>query len=186
MLGEPPVIELGNTTFAVRGRPRDGLRTVPDLVGWLRAIRPRLPVVLADEDLVGIGEDDLRTARELRDTVRSLADAAANGREPDPDAVAALNRLARRTPWWRELRVDPEPRVVASCAGPSVAFVLTALADEAVALFGGPARDEVRACQGPGCVLYFVHGAPRRDYCSAGCGNRARAARHYAKVRQAT
>ncbi|MCK9903305.1 ABATE domain-containing protein [Frankia sp. Cpl3] len=183
MLGEPPAIELGNTIYATRGRPRDALRTVLELVDWMRAMRPRLTVALTEDDLRAVGEDDLRMARELRDTVRALAGAAANGREADPDAVAALNKLARRTPWWRELRVDPEPRVVVSCADRPVALALTALADDAVCLFGGPAGAEVRACHGPGCVLYFVHGAPRREYCSAGCGNRARAARHYAKTR---
>ncbi|OHV32476.1 hypothetical protein BCD49_30100 [Pseudofrankia sp. EUN1h] len=184
MLGEPPAIELGNTTYAMRGRPRDALRTVPDLADWLRAMRPRLTVALTDDDLRDVGEEDLWTARELRDTIRALAGAATDGREPDPDAVAALNRLARRTPSWRELRVDPEPRVVVSSTGRPVALALTTLADDAVGLFGGPAGADVRACHGPGCVLYFVHGVPRREYCSAGCGNRARAARHYARVRQ--
>ncbi|MBL7501108.1 ABATE domain-containing protein [Frankia sp. CNm7] len=185
ILGEPPAIELGNTIHAARGRPRDALLTVPDLVDWLRAMRPRLAAALTDDDLLDAGEDDLRMARALRDTIRALADAAANGRAPDPDVVTALNRLARRTSWWRELRVDPEPRVVVSSAERPVALVLTALADDAVGLFGGPAGAEVRACHGPGCILYFLHGAPRREYCSAGCGNRARAARHYARTRRA-
>jgi len=37
----------------------------------------------------------------------------------------------------------------------------------------------VGACGGPGCVPYFTKKDPRRAYCSAGCGNRARVARHY-------
>jgi predicted RNA-binding Zn ribbon-like protein len=185
LLGEPPVIELGNTMYALRGRPQDALRTVADLAAWLRAMRPRLAATLTEDDLLDIGEDDLVMARQLRDVVRSLAGAAVDGRGPDPDTVAALNRLARRTPWWRELRVDPEPRVVASSATRSVALALATLTDDAVDLFGGPTQAEVRACHGPGCVLYFVHRAPRREYCSAGCSNRARAARHYARARRA-
>jgi predicted RNA-binding Zn ribbon-like protein len=186
MLGEPPAIELGNCTFAVRGRPKDGLRTVADLAAWLRDMRPRLPVALTDDDLLDVIDDDLGVARELRDTIRALADAAVNGREADPDAVATLNRHARRTPRWRELHVDSDPRVVTCAGGRPVALALAVLADDAVSLFGGPAGRDLRACQGPGCVLYFVHGVPRREYCSAGCGNRARAARHYAKVRKLT
>ncbi|HEY3005705.1 MAG TPA: CGNR zinc finger domain-containing protein [Kribbellaceae bacterium] len=38
-----------------------------------------------------------------------------------------------------------------------------------------------RACYAPGRVLYFVTGHPRREWCSTACGNRARAARHYAR-----
>ncbi|MDR6317410.1 putative RNA-binding Zn ribbon-like protein [Actinoplanes couchii] len=57
------------------------------------------------------------------------------------------------------------------------------MADEAIALFTGAARDDLRACPGPGCVLHFVRDSPRREWCSPGCGNRARAARHYARSR---
>jgi predicted RNA-binding Zn ribbon-like protein len=186
MLGEPPAIELGNCTFAMRGRPKDGLRTVADLAAWLRDMRDHLPVALTDDDLLDVTKDDLGTARELRDTIRELADARVNGREPDPDAVGTLNRHARRTPQWRELHVDPEPRVVTRADGRPVSLALAVLADDAVSLFGGPAAHDLRACHGPGCVLFFVHGVPRREYCSPGCANRARAARHYAKVRRVT
>ncbi|MFD2356647.1 CGNR zinc finger domain-containing protein [Nonomuraea ferruginea] len=34
-------------------------------------------------------------------------------------------------------------------------------------------------------MLYFLRDTPRREWCSAGCGNRARAARHYAKKKTA-
>src|SRR5262245_30281743 len=91
LLGEPPVIELGNTVYALRGRPRDALRTASGLAGWLRAMGPRLAATLTEDDLFDVGEDDLVTARQLRDTVRSLAAAAVDGRPPDPDTVATLN-----------------------------------------------------------------------------------------------
>ncbi|HEX7746976.1 MAG TPA: CGNR zinc finger domain-containing protein [Micromonosporaceae bacterium] len=186
MLGEPPPIELGNATFAVRGRLRDGLQTVEHLAAWLRDMRPRLAVSLTDDDLQDVTEDDLNVARELRDIIRALAEAAVNGREPAADVVDTLNRHARKTPRWRELSIDPEPHVVVRGAGRPVAAALAALAEDAVNLFGAPSGSELRACQGPGCVLYFLPGIPRREWCSAGCGNRARAARHYAKVRQRT
>jgi predicted RNA-binding Zn ribbon-like protein len=44
----------------------------------------------------------------------------------------------------------------------------------------------VRACAHPDCVLHFYDTSPKRSrrWCSmAGCGNRAKAARHYAKAR---
>jgi predicted RNA-binding Zn ribbon-like protein len=58
---------------------------------------------------------------------------------------------------------------------------LSAIATQAVELFGQGDGFELRACLAPGCVLYFVKDHPRREWCSAGCGNRARAARHYAR-----
>ncbi|MEV0143741.1 MULTISPECIES: CGNR zinc finger domain-containing protein [unclassified Nonomuraea] len=183
-LGEPPAIELGNTSYAVRGRPKDGLRSVEHLAAWLRDMRPRLAVGLADADLHGVTDHDLNLARELRDAIRTLAAAAVNDRALDPDMVATLNRHAGRTPRWRELRSTPEPHTTECTAGRPVAAALAAVAEDAVDLFGGPLCHQLRACQGPGCILYFVRDTPRREWCSPGCGNRARAARHYAKVRQ--
>lgn len=46
-------------------------------------------------------------------------------------------------------------------------------------LFAGPDQERLKACLAPGCVLYFMQNHPRREWCSAGCGNRARVARHY-------
>ncbi|MEV1249561.1 CGNR zinc finger domain-containing protein [Nonomuraea sp. NPDC050022] len=183
-LGGPPSIELGNTTYAVRGRRRDGLRSVEYLAAWLRDMRPRLAVALTDADIEGVTDGDLRLARELRDAVRALAAAAVNDREPDADVVATLNRHAGQTPRWRELRTTPEPHTTVRAAGRPVAAALAALAEDAIDLFAGPLREQLSACHGPGCVLYFVRDTARREWCSPGCGNRARAARHYAKVRQ--
>jgi predicted RNA-binding Zn ribbon-like protein len=241
-------IELGNTAYAVRGRPREGLETAEHLAAWLRDVRPRLAIPLTDADLLGVTADDLRLALESREAIRRLAAGAAAGHGADPDAVATLNRHARRTPRWHELRVErhqhspqpaeqhgnsasqppeqhetgphrpvgqhandtrqpaergetdidrpagqdedgvdrpgqAEPQVVVCAAGRPVAAVLSALAEDAIILFGGPSRHKVYACQGPGCILHFVR-ETRREWCSGGCGNRARAARHYAKVRQ--
>lgn len=204
LLGEPPPIELANTAHAVRGRLRDGLRTTEHLAAWLRDMRPRLAVPLTDADLRGVTDDDLARARELRDAVRALAaatatlcaahdgeadageDGVAAPRHPalDPRAAETLNRHARRSPRWHELLLDPEPHAVVRSADRPVTAALAALAEDAIDLFAGPARHKLHACQGPGCVLHFVRESPRREWCSPGCGNRARAARHYAKVRR--
>ncbi|HLU55261.1 MAG TPA: CGNR zinc finger domain-containing protein [Pseudonocardia sp.] len=47
-----------------------------------------------------------------------------------------------------------------------------------------PGRRAAAGCHGPGCVLYFHRDHPRRGWCSAGCGNRARVARHYERHRR--
>jgi predicted RNA-binding Zn ribbon-like protein len=51
-------------------------------------------------------------------------------------------------------------------------------------LFSQDARHQLRACLAPGCVVYFIKNHPRREWCSAGCGNRARSARHYQRHRR--
>jgi predicted RNA-binding Zn ribbon-like protein len=35
----------------------------------------------------------------------------------------------------------------------------------------------------PNCVLFFIKDHPRREWCSPGCGNRARVAHHYDRHR---
>ncbi|MBJ8347585.1 ABATE domain-containing protein [Antrihabitans sp. YC2-6] len=174
LLGEPLPIELANTTYAVRGRPQDGLETCEHLETWL--LEKHL-------DADGITTGDLTAARELRTTIRAISTAIVNGGKPSSDAVGALNGFVAATPRWRELH---ELRAVSRTnARPTVAS-LAEIAAAAVELFGGPMRDQLRACGGPGCVLFFVKDRPRREWCSDGCGNRARAARHYAKIRDVT
>jgi predicted RNA-binding Zn ribbon-like protein len=55
---------------------------------------------------------------------------------------------------------------------------------ETIELLTGDERPRLRACNAPGCVLYFVKDHPRRQWCSNACGNRARAARHYQRHRK--
>lgn len=128
------------------------------------------------------GRADQRPGERLRATSRADLEAA----------VGVLNRACARAPSWSELRWPPdddgtdaaaagggEPvRVTRSAHDPALAAV-AAIAEEAVALFAGPDRLLLRACRAPGCVLYFVRNHPRREWCSDGCGNRARVARHY-------
>ena len=62
-------------------------------------------------------------------------------------------------------------------------IVLAAFAVDAIELLTGPRRAALRACGAPGCVLLFLKDHPRKEWCSAACGNRARQARHYARTR---
>lgn len=175
LLGEPLPVELANTSYAVRGRPREGLQTPRQLGTWLREVG-----LAAGE----VGPGDLAAALSLRDAIRTVAAATVRGDPLPAAAVATVNRFAASPARWRELRADPEPHVAARTSGTATAAALSSIAAQAVELFGGPRRHDLRACQGPGCVLFFVRDG-RREWCSHGCGNRARAARHYARTRRA-
>ncbi|WP_225859155.1 CGNR zinc finger domain-containing protein [Streptomyces albicerus] len=183
VMGEPLPIELANATYAIRGHPQDGLRTVEQLAFWLEQVRPRLPLPPSDADLRDIGPQDLVMARELRDAIRTLAAAAVERTPPPAAALDSLNRCVRTALSWRELRWDDgtsaEPR---NDARPITA-TLSGIAELAVDLFAGPALADLRACHAPGCVLFFIKDHPRRAWCSPGCGNRARAARHYRRTK---
>ncbi|MFH5208623.1 CGNR zinc finger domain-containing protein [Antrihabitans sp. NCIMB 15449] len=187
LLGEPLPIELANTAYAVRGQPRDGLQTTAHLAAWLREVGSSEVAsgeVASGEMRTTPTAADLATARRLRDAIRTIAAAIVRGDQPDDAAVATLNSCAVSTRQWRELQPRPDLRVVPRTDGTHSAAALSEIAANAIELFGGPFRTELRACAGPGCVLFFLKDRPRRQWCSPGCGNRARAARHYARARE--
>ena len=124
--------------------------------------------------------------RGLRDALRVLA--ADRTADPRPiaagheqgvvEALATLNAASALAPGWPTLvdgrlvwesEAEGDDRQVGELAGEAVRFLA--------------ADPELRACLAPRCVLYFVKDHPRRAWCSTGCGNRERAARHYARNR---
>ena len=178
-LGEPLPIELANTIYARRHEIVDGLATPGDLAAWLQIHGCD---VQADASAAIVSE-----FRELRDAIRALFRATLDGESPPAAAVETLNRTSAAAPAFPRLIWPPdgEPRVeVASSGDNSAAAVLAGVARAAIEFLGGPDRDRLRDCQAPGCVLFFLKDHPRREWCSAGCGNRARAARHYRRHRQ--
>lgn len=192
---EPLAIEFANTWYAVRGKEMEGVGTPAELARWLR--EHDLPAGLsaeADADAyaetyedantgTAINDDAVRDFLTLRDAIRSLLYATAE-RAPLPKTdTATVNRASSQAPRWP---------VLAGTAASGYSMVEMATADplpsarahiarDAIALLGGPLRADVRACHAPGCVQYFIKDHPRREWCSAACGNRARVARHYTK-----
>jgi predicted RNA-binding Zn ribbon-like protein len=182
LLGEPLPVELVNTRFVQRGVVVDGLTTPQGLTHWLAAHRQQLQASV-DVDAAGQRLDEVRL---LRDTLRELVAAVADGERPADAAIGTLNRLSRQAPATLQLDWPPEgqPSVTVQPASSDPgAVALAELARAGIRLLGGPDRHRLRACHAPGCVLFFVKRHPRREWCSEACGNRARAARHYYRHR---
>jgi predicted RNA-binding Zn ribbon-like protein len=140
-----------------------------------------------EDDLIVIElVEQFVAVRGLRDTLRELVAAVVAGQRPADAAIATLNRLSRQAPTAPQLGWPPagQPAVTVQPASADPgAVVLAELARAGIGLLGGPDRQRLRACHAPGCVLFFVKQHPRREWCSQACGNRARAARHYARHR---
>ena len=172
-LDQGETVDLLNTVWADRAGQYDELADARLASRWLgtdlsdsattrlRELRDALRVLAAD-----------RTA----DT-RPVASASASGNGL-AEAVATVNAASALAPSWPVLvdgraeqrsQVPPDQRLLGGLAANAIEF-----------LASGP---ELRACLAPGCVLYFVKDHPRRAWCSTGCGNRVRAARHYARRR---
>jgi predicted RNA-binding Zn ribbon-like protein len=90
--------------------------------------------------------------------------------------------VGRRSPIARWRRRAPPVADVDLHGASRAQVVLGAFAIDAIDLLTGPDRRDLRACGAPGCVLLFLKDHPRREWCSAACGNRARQARHYART----
>jgi predicted RNA-binding Zn ribbon-like protein len=124
--------------------------------------------------------------RALRELLQTGLAAAASGRRPADAFIRHLNRLSRGAPRYVELRWPPSaaPDVhVRDRSRTPGATALAAVARSAIELLGGPARNRLRRCGGPRCVLFFLASDPRQTWCSGACGNRARMARYQAARR---
>jgi predicted RNA-binding Zn ribbon-like protein len=184
LLGEPWPVELMNTVWADRDGVHDALDDPRDAAAWLETAATGLDVG-APDDGTPPTEEVLVRLRALRDALRRLAaEVTGDPRTSSPSPLAAavddLNRVAGAAPSWSTLTRAPAGHLarVTRSAAPGPEAVVSRLAEQGVELFTDPDRP-LRACLAPGCVLFFVKQHPRREWCSAGCGNRARVARHY-------
>jgi predicted RNA-binding Zn ribbon-like protein len=180
---EPLPVRLMNTVWASRNVVHDSLSTVAQLQQWARqcGIRPA----------TGLTRADLERTRSLRDALRRLAasvledprPAAVRAEWPAQEALDVLNDFLRTS--VPEVVADGDTDLRRGWHSSATGFEreLVAIALEASDLLSdGPTR--LGVCHGPGCVLYFERQS-RREWCSAGCGNRARVARHYHRHRSA-
>lgn len=181
---EPLPVRLMNTVWADRDGVHDSLASVDQLQHWARqcGVRPS----------TGLDRADLDRARSLRDALRRLAaeqvddrrSGAVSARLTAGEALSVLNGfLATCVP---ELRAEGGQGLHrdwrSSLSGFERELVTVALEASDMLTEGHPG---LGACHGPGCVLYFKRLPARREWCSAGCGNRARVARHYRRLKGA-
>jgi predicted RNA-binding Zn ribbon-like protein len=180
---EPLAVELVDTTFVVggtRGHVVDVLTTPAELLRWLRSRTEDVGGdVVAGVALAGAGEEDVRRFQALRRALRELMTAETGGQAWPREAVSVVNRALRAAVRCTELSADgPGGAVEAWSTGDWTAAALARVAASGVAVLSGEQRGALRACHAPGCILFFVRDHPRREWCSAQCGNRARVARH--------
>jgi predicted RNA-binding Zn ribbon-like protein len=183
---EPQPVRLMSTIWADTNGVHDDLLAPSDLDAWLDAIG-------AERAGAHATRAQLTQARALRDAVRRLAaevthdsrDAARAPVDDIKEAVAAVNAAIACLPTPRlEIKRGRLERNPGDGDSP-IATALAHVAERSSQLLTGEPATTLRACHAPGCVLYFVKSHPRREWCSVTCGNRARAARHYDKIRKA-
>ncbi|WP_346167241.1 CGNR zinc finger domain-containing protein [Streptomyces javensis] len=124
--------------------------------------------------------------RSLREQIRSLFASRAAGLPGLPAAVTAINDAMTRVPTAPLLRWDDKTGPYRTAPHPTTEIVdhaLATVAADAADLLTGPAAERLTACGSTPCNRYLLrHG--RRHWCSTRCGDRARAARAYARRTQ--
>lgn len=179
LTGEPLSLDLLNTRWIDADGAHDLLDGTGGLAVWLAGSPVREAVgakAVADRETL----DRLLRTRGVLDTL------VASPGEPDPSAVRALNEVLAHGRIRRELDPAGQPASVVEIASP--AWIPAWHAAEDWLRLMGERPDRVRACANGDCVLHFydVSKNGARRWCSmAGCGNRAKAQRHYARHRTA-
>jgi predicted RNA-binding Zn ribbon-like protein len=177
-------VEFANTLV------HDGRGGIDDLLSSAAAAR----TWLADRGLSPAGEGEALLA--ARSATRSLfaaaiaphpASRADNGRTRMPTATA-LKLLQRNVdaiaPATRYAYDAGRVSVTRTTEAPPSAAAVGILAFAVLEVLASPSADELRACQAPRCVRYFLRNR-RQEWCKPSCANRARVAR-YAERHQAT
>jgi predicted RNA-binding Zn ribbon-like protein len=175
-LGEPLAVDLANTVMVVRpGEAVDLLESPEQLRMWLAAEGERVAGVALDP------ARDLTAVRDLRGAVRALLEAAARGEELPPAALEVVNATSAAAPIAPRLVVAADgSREVEPPSPDSIDALLGAVAHSAIGLLASMPEGQIRVCNAPSCGMLYLGS---RRWCCGACGNRARAARHYARRR---
>ncbi|MFI6144499.1 CGNR zinc finger domain-containing protein [Streptomyces sp. NPDC051109] len=175
-----PSLDLANSAITLPGgHSVDLLATPAAAERWL-----------VDRGLAPAGTGLIETCatrlRSLREQVRTLFAAHAAGLPAPAAALSAVNDALTRAPAASLLHWDPDRGLYREAAHPVTQIVehaLAVLAANAADLLTGPDAERLTACGSTPCSRYLLrHG--RRHWCSTRCGDRARAARAYARRTQ--
>ncbi|MFE0178880.1 CGNR zinc finger domain-containing protein [Streptomyces sp. NPDC059002] len=170
-------LALANSALTLPGgHTLDLLSTPLQAKEWLT----RRNLAPADADLHEVCTSRIRA---LREHIRSLFAARAAGIPALPAALAAVNEAMTRVPTASLLQWDDKNGPYRAAPHPTTAIVdhaLATLATDTADLLTSPDAERLTACGSPPCNRYLLrHG--RRHWCSTRCGDRARAARAYAR-----
>lgn len=134
----------------------------------------------------GVREMCAAQLRSLREHIRALFASQVAGLPALPTALSAVNDALSKAPSAALLQWDDKNgpyRAVPCPTNEILDHALAALAANTADFLTGPDADRLTACGSTPCNRYLLrHG--RRHWCSTRCGDRARAARAYARRAQ--
>lgn len=171
----PLAVDLADTVRVVGSDDVELLVDEETLSTWVRAERPRYPV--ADAALGRLSE-----VRRLRDSVRSVLQAAVTGDRLPRHDVDVLNEVSARSATFPKATGDGAIETVEVNNNRFDNFCAT-VARSTFAILDDDASS-LDICDAPSCGMLFVPANRRQNWCSPACGNRARVARHAARAKR--
>ena len=180
-----------NTIELESGSLVDRFESFDDAAAWLigRGVchSGRGPVALRPS-----GVDDeaaLERVRAVRAALRDVAHAVSHGRPAEADSLSEVNRAIAARERIELVRSPDGVSVGHSHVGDPLDDALARLADPLVHEIGAGRADRIRVCANDTCRWVFFdesRGGQRRWCDMASCGNRAKAARHRARIKAKT
>jgi predicted RNA-binding Zn ribbon-like protein len=178
-----------NTIELENGFLEDHLTSFSDAADWLLEhgiVHPER--LAADGPARGADDEALERIRSVRAALREISDALAHDRTADPAALAEVNRALQARERIELVQSDDGLSVGHSHVGDPVDDALARLAAPIVDEIRAGNADRVRICDNDTCrwMFYDESRAGRRRWCDmSSCGNKAKAARHRARVKAA-
>lgn len=159
------------------GQSYDLLAAPESAMRWLAAHDLTAP----DVQLYEVCAQRMRT---LRTHVRALFAARVDTTTPPEESLRAVNEALTAMPTAPLLAWDGAQglrRIQAHPTDQAVNHALATLAADAADLLTGPDAEILAACGSAPCDRFLLRTHGRRHWCSTRCGDRARAARAYAR-----
>jgi len=196
LLGGHPALDFVNTLDwrdrpVEEGGPNETLDSYAALLAWCRRLgiigSPTLTALEALATAPAKAEAVLAEAIALREALNRLARAREQGKAGRPADLEVLNRCLLRYPEGRTLAPASGGFAWKSHGdGLQLGSPLGAIARLGAELLVTAEPGSIRCCAGPDCGWLFHDSSPnkRRRWCSMeSCGNRAKARRHYQRVK---
>ena len=172
LAGEPLALDLLNTQWLASGTPVDLLATPAGTRAWFAAAGIAAP-------------DGPRTTQALVTARQAIRDILTG--QDQAAAADTINTVLDHGRLRLSLGHAMNPEQTLEVADPAWRPAVMAAADLLRLLAQAP--DRIRRCQHPACVLWFYDTTRNRTrrWCSmTTCGNRAKAQRHYDRVKQSS
>ena len=185
-------LDFVNTEKMRGGEPFETLETFRDFLAWTIAVELLEPAQAADlferwnEEKAAA--DFLSEAVRFRNILREMTEKIAGGREISAAAVAFINEQLKNQSGFTEIEKSEsgfEKRFRFDLSEPSK--LLQPIAEAAADFLCYANFEFLRKCESDSCVLYFYDTTKnhRRRWCSmTGCGNKAKAAAFYERMKK--